>query len=284
MTVSTRPEQQIEPSGQPKARSRIARALLDDSWLAPDCTPPSPAVAALIHDQFRALVLHPSFSCLGAKSAVRGGGYRLGIYEELGSAEATRALARDLAAFAATLNDATGDEQDGHAGRLTTFVASFLRPVPGDEMEFERLLWGQLQSLHDGDQVSEWDPAVSSDPDDPHFSFSIAGRAFFVVGLHAASTRWARRFAWPTLVFNPHDQFDRLRQDGHFGRLQGLIRGRERTLQGSLNSNLSDFGERSEARQYSGRPVDEHWRCPFRARTAPGGDTDGSSTPDEDDA
>jgi FPC/CPF motif-containing protein YcgG len=253
-----------------------ARSSPHDRWLAPGCVPPSPAVASLIHDQFRALVLHPSFSCLGAKSALRSGSYQLGVYDELHSPDATRALGRDLTAFADALGDDMGDGE-GEA-RLTTFIASFLRPVPHDEADFERLLWAQLQALHELDPVREWDPSVSADPEDTHFSFSIAGRAFFVVGLHAASTRWARRFAWPTLVFNPHGQFERLRQDGHFARLQGLIRARERTLQGTLNSNLSDFGEHSEARQYSGRPVGDDWRCPFRARATP----DDRATADED--
>jgi FPC/CPF motif-containing protein YcgG len=253
-------------SGSSEEPIPSGRSSQETGWLAPNCTPPSTAVASLIHDQFRSLVLHPSFSCLGAKSALRSGSYQLGIYDELGSAEATRGLARDLIAFAGGLGDGQEEDEAEPSGGLTTFVASFLRPVPLDEMEFERMLWAQLQALHDGDSASRWDPSVSSDPENAHFSFSIAGRAFFVVGLHAASTRWARRFAWPTLVFNPHGQFERLRQNGHFGRLQRLIRAREETLQGSLNSNLSNFGERSEARQYSGRPVAEDWRCPFRAR------------------
>jgi len=40
-------------------------------------------------------------------------------------------------------------------------------------------------------------------------------------------------------------------------------------VQGSLNPNLADFGERSEARQYSGREVEEHWRCPFHRANSP---------------
>jgi hypothetical protein len=218
----------------------------------------------LVHDQFRALVLHPSFSCLGAKAAIRSDSYRLGVYGELGSPEATSGLARDLRAFA----DAPGERPSS----LTTFVASFVGPPSADEAHFERLLWAQLQALHDRDPSGAWDPSVSSNPEDEHFSFSFAGRAFFVVGLHAASSRWARRFAWPTLVFNPHDQFERLREQGHFPRIQALIRTRDRALQGTLNANLSDFGERSEARQYSGRPVEDDWRCPFRAG-APAGET-----------
>lgn len=235
-------------------------------WLAPGCEPPSAPLAELIHDQFRALVLHPSFSCLGAKAALRGDGYQMGVYDTLGSPQATEGLLRDLTAFVARLGErGEGRPGEGQHVELSTFVASFLGPVAVDEAAFERLLWAQLQALHDRDPGRAWDPSVSANPEDAHFSFSAAGRAFFVVGLHAASTRWARRFAWPTLVFNPHAQFDRLREQGHFARLQELIRTRERALQGSLNANLSEFGERSEARQYSGRPVGEDWRCPFRA-------------------
>ena len=53
-----------------------------------------------IHGAFRAFVLNPQYTCVGAKSAVNKGSYRLGVYDELGSASATEALARDLAAFA----------------------------------------------------------------------------------------------------------------------------------------------------------------------------------------
>jgi hypothetical protein len=47
--------------------------------------------------------------------------------------------------------------------------------------------------------------------------------------------------------------------------MQEVIRSRERNLQGTLNPNLGDFGVRSEARQYSGRPTEPDWRCPFHA-------------------
>ena len=32
---------------------------------------------------------------------------------------------------------------------------------------------------------------------------------------------------------------------------------------------LTDFGERSEAPQYSGRKVDASWRCPFAPHVSP---------------
>ena len=109
--------------------------------------------------------------------------------------------------------------------------------------------------------------------------FSFAGTAFFVVGLHAASSRTTRRFAWPTLVFNPHQQFDQLREVGLYSRFQRVIRDAELDLQGEINPMLSDFGERSEAPQYSGRQVGPEWRRPFHATPAPSTRTPGNNEP-----
>jgi FPC/CPF motif-containing protein YcgG len=222
---------------------------------------PATPLQQFVYESFRALVLNPAFSCVGAKSAIRRGSYNLGLYEEMGSPGSTAGLARDLFDFV--------EEQDDLYGEFSTFVACFKGPVSSDEKGFEVLLWEQLQRLHEEDRCyHRWDPSVSPDPEDPEFAFSFAGRAFFVVGLHAASSRFARRFAWPTLVFNAHRQFDKLRENGQYDRVQEVIRKRERDLQGTLNPNLADFGARSEARQYSGRPVQEEWRCPFHGPQA----------------
>ena len=222
---------------------------------------PAPALAQFVHNQLRALVLDSRFACVGARSAFSQGTYRFGLYPELGSSEAIAGLGKGLGTFVV--------EQPTLGGDFTTFVASFVGPVPEDEEHFERLLWQQLQGLHDID-IHSWDTTVSSDPEDPQFSFSFAGRAFFIVGLHSGSTRWTRRFAWPTIVFNAHYQFERLREKGLFERFQRTIRGRDVGLQGSINSNLTTFGELTEARQYSGRPVGESWKCPFHIRKEDG--------------
>jgi FPC/CPF motif-containing protein YcgG len=211
-----------------------------------------------VHDSFRALVSNSRFSCVGAKAALGTGSYRAGLYERLGSAEAAAGLARDLFFFV--------EDQGELGGPFSTFVASFVEPTAVDEAAFERLLWEQLQRLHEEDRRHHgWNPFVSNDPEDPRFAFSFAGTAFFVVGLHPASSRFARRFAWPTLVFNAHHQFDKLRAEGRYGRMQEVIRARELALEGDLNPNLGDFGVLSEARQYSGRPAEPDWRCPFHA-------------------
>jgi len=228
---------------------RLARADRDEA-LSP--------LAAFVHDGVRALVLNEQFTCVGAKSAFRHGSYRFGLYNEMASAASVRGLARDLFHFTTELGSLEHP--------FCTYIASFSGPHPADETDFERLLWATLQQLHDLDAAyHRWDPAVSADPEDPQFSFSFARTAFFVVGLHAASSRAARRFAWPTLVFNPHRQFEALREQGHYSRFRDIIRTGERTLQGDINPMLADHGTRSEAAQYSGRRVDAAWKCPFQA-------------------
>ena len=213
-----------------------------------------------IREAFKEFVGDPGFPCLAAKSTARPDDEDLRVYGRLGSVAVSDALAANLTRFA---------REASTADRLSAFVAIFTGRPPASERAFERRLWTQLQLLHERDDpAAGWDPAVSADPRDPRFSFSFAGTAFFVVGLHPRSSRLARRFRYPALVFNPHAQFERLRREGHFERLRDLIRARDLALQGSINPTLSDFGERSEAEQYSGRDTTEGpWRCPFHRRT-----------------
>lgn len=248
------------------ARDHSTSARLVDGVLMP-LSPHSSPVSELqefVHDGFRALVLSPKFPCVAAKGAFHRGDYQMGLYKEMGSPEATAGLARDLWAFV--------QAQSGQVeAAFSTFVASFTGPAALSEEAFEGALWAQLQALHELDKEhSAWAEGVSADAEDANFGFSFAERAFFVIGLHPASTRWARRYAWPTLVFNAHFQFDRLKADGRYSPMQRVIRSRDMALQGSVNANLADFGERSEARQYSGRVTEDGWRCPFHATVGGG--------------
>ena len=208
---------------------------------------------------FRAFVGDARFPCLAGKGVVHADGYTLAVYGALGSARSSRLLALDLASFI--------DDLPAAGTALRTFVAVHAGAAAASEIEFERRLWTALQQLHDIDDPSiGWDPTASADPEAADFAFSFGGCSLFVIGLHPGSSRAARRFRWPTLVFNPHTQFERLRAEGRFDRLRSAVRDREIALQGSLNPNLADFGERSEARQYSGRAVEPDWRCPFHHR------------------
>ncbi len=218
-------------------------------------------VAEFVHDSFRALILNPRFTCVAAKSAFNKDNYRFGSYREnLASPEATAQLARDLYLF-------VNDQQRLRENGFFTFVAAFTGPSGLNEDAFEGLLWSQLQQLHNADAtVSRWDETVSADPDSPHFEWSFGEQAFFVVGLHPASSRFTRRFPFPTLVFNAHFQFEQLREAGKYERMQDVMRARDTDLQGNINPNLADFGDSSDARQYSGREVEGDWRCPFHAK------------------
>jgi len=212
-----------------------------------------------IDEAFRAFVGAPDFPCLAGKGILRSQSYALGVFGALGTEHSASALAVELARFVRQL------PADG-AG-LHAFVAVFPERVMTDEIAFERALWRQLQLLHAHDELgAEWDPTVSADPESAQFSFSFASRALFVVGMHPASSRLSRRFTWPTLVFNPRAQFERLRAEGKFERLRTMVRERDVALQGTVNPSLADFGERSEARQYSGRVTEPEWRCPFHQR------------------
>ncbi|MEO6235588.1 MAG: guanitoxin biosynthesis heme-dependent pre-guanitoxin N-hydroxylase GntA [Vicinamibacterales bacterium] len=214
-----------------------------------------------VEEAFRDFIADPRYPCLAATGVAQRRDYDLHVYGRLGSADSSTSLGSHLGRFTeAAKSRAAGDS-------LTAFVAVFTGRPPAGERAFERRLWMTLQALHDREHPStEWDPAVSADPDDSRFSFSFGGCALFVIGLHPNSSRLARRFRWPALVFNPHQQFERLRHGGHFASLRDRIRARDRALQGTINPNLADFGERSEANQYSGRDTSGAWRCPFHAR------------------
>ncbi len=220
--------------------------------------------AAAVDGAFRGIAGDPAFPCVGAKSAVNLASYRVGVYDTLGSEDATQGLCRDLWQF--------GQEFDQVDGNFATFLATFDGPAALDEQTFEDLFWQQLQRLHDADaQLHAWDAAVSSDPADDHFSFSFGGRAFFLVGLHPSASRIARRFPYPAIAFNVHEQFERLREEGKMDRMKQVIRQKDKQLQGEVNPVLRDFGDGSEARQYSGRAVEDDWTAPFTSHPKPAG-------------
>lgn len=210
-----------------------------------------------VHAQFRALMLSETVPCIAGRSAFRTGAYWHGVYTEMLAPTDNRWMCADLSDFVRI--------QNRLPGRFSTFVASFLAPpVPSEEV-FEDLLWRQLALLHEQDRRNyRWDPDFSADPSHPRFGFSIGGRAFFIVGLHPAASRMARRFPWPTLVFNAETQFDALEASGEIEKFQRIIRARDTRLQDGINPNLNYDGALSRAREYSGRPVPVDWVCPWR--------------------
>ncbi len=209
-------------------------------------------------EKFKAHIAMASFPCVGAKSALAKGLLEIVIAFDMRSAWDDLRIHDRLIGWA----QAYRDDPEG----LRSLAVIFSQPSSLDENEFEQLLWERLQSFAEKDNWlgQPYDPAVSADPDDPHFSLSFGGQAYFVVGLHPAASRPARRFSHPVMVFNLHDQFEQLRAGGRYERMREAILERDRQLAGDINPMLARHGESSEARQYSGRMVGEDWECPFR--------------------
>lgn len=207
---------------------------------------------------FEAFVRDAAFPCVGAKSALSRGTLKTVACWSLVSGWDDLRIHRALLAWA---RDYRRDP-----GLFRSIAFLFAGPEDLSEKQFESALWERVQSLTDKDAWLDqpYDERVSGDPDDPHFSLSFGGEAFFVVGLHPNASRPARRFERPALVFNLHDQFETLRAEGRYERIRETIIGRDLELAGSVNPMLARHGVTSEAAQYSGRAVGPDWQCPFR--------------------
>ncbi|TPG12808.1 guanitoxin biosynthesis heme-dependent pre-guanitoxin N-hydroxylase GntA [Sphingomonas oligophenolica] len=208
---------------------------------------------ALLH----AHVAEAAFPCVGAKAALARGTLDVMAADRIDSAWDDLRIHDSLLTFTAAYR--------AEPTLFRSFAVVFDGPDDLDEAGFEGCLWQRIQSLSDKDvwRGQPYDDRVSHDPDSPHFSLSFGGEGFFVVGLHPQASRPARRFAKPTLVFNLHDQFERLRADGRYEPMRETILARDERYAGSRNPMLARHGTVSEARQYSGRVVDTEWRCPF---------------------
>jgi FPC/CPF motif-containing protein YcgG len=216
-------------------------------------------------DQYLSRAFHDfvgdhEFPCVGAKAALAHNRVHTVIAADI------RSSWDDLRVIENLLDFAKSYIEDRVPFR--SFVVIFREPGNLSEAEFERYLWDRVQSLSDKNSLfgAGADSRVSADPENPHFGLSFGGEAFFVVGLHPNASRLARRFERPALVFNLHDQFEQLRQQGRYERMRETILERDVALSGSLNPMLERHGEGSEARQYSGREVEENWCCPYEQR------------------
>ncbi|MEJ5978167.1 guanitoxin biosynthesis heme-dependent pre-guanitoxin N-hydroxylase GntA [Novosphingobium sp. PS1R-30] len=211
-----------------------------------------------LKDAFEHFVRDPAFPCVGAKSALSRGTLKTVACWSMTSGWDDVRIHRELLAWA--------QDYRKNPGLFRSIAFVFAGPDNLSEREFEKVLWERVQSLADKDAwlSQPYDERVSGDPEDTHFSLSFGGEAFFVVGLHPNASRPARRFERPVLVFNLHDQFEQLRSEGRYEKIRETIIGRDVDLAGTVNPMLARHGETSEAAQYSGRMVEDGWRCPFR--------------------
>lgn len=207
-----------------------------------------------MESEFEDFILVQNHPCVMAQSVFTQKQVDFHVYDDIGSRASATQILDDIKSYLRKYDFSSND--------FFTFVAAFRNPGTFSEKEFEKLLWQQLQFIHEADDAP-WDPDVSHDQEDSNFSFSIDGKAFYIVGMHPGSSRMARQSPFPVMVFNLHWQFEKLREMGAYENVRDKIRERDLELQGSNNPMLEDFGEKSEARQYSGRKVEESWKCPF---------------------
>jgi uncharacterized protein len=217
-------------------------------------TPGVEKASASSKAEFEDFIIGKDHPCLMAQTVFSMDKVDFHEYDNFGSRETAKAILADLKQYIAAYDFESND--------FLTFLAAFKGKQDYSEEEFEETLWEQLQHLHEVDDA-DWDEAVSPDPESKNFSFSLGGKAFYIVGLHPNSSRKARQAPYPAIAFNLHWQFEKLREMNTYHTVRDKIRERDIELQGDMNPMLEDFGERSEARQYSGRKVGEEWKCPF---------------------
>ncbi|MCL9999760.1 MAG: YqcI/YcgG family protein [Erythrobacter sp.] len=210
-----------------------------------------------LEESLRALIARTDFPCVGAKAALAQSGLRIETAGDITSPADDRRIQRALARWSRV--PAT-DEAD-----FRSLTVIFHGPRDLDEKGFERALWDRLSGISEADAERGFatDPGFSSNPGDPDFALSFGGRAYFAVGLHPKASRRARRLPFPAIVFNLHNQFAKLRAEDRYERMREVILARDEAFDGEPNPMLARHGEVSEARQYSGREVEEDWSCPF---------------------
>jgi FPC/CPF motif-containing protein YcgG len=214
---------------------------------------------AMMHSR----VAEATFPCVGAKAALAKGTLHVLACNRIDSGWDDLRIHDGLLRFAEAYKE--------EPALFRSFAVVFEGPEDLSEAEFEAQLWKRAQSISDKDvwRGQSYDDNVSHDPESPHFSLSFGGEAFFIVGLHPNASRPARRFPRPTMVFNLHDQFETLRAQNKYENMREKIMVRDEAIAGTRNPMLSRHGETSEARQYSGRVVDEDWKCPFHYAGTP---------------
>lgn len=208
----------------------------------------------IIRKNFRKFVIKNDHPCIMAQTVFKQDLYEIHDYLNMNDEDSQKQVIRDIRKYI--------DSYDFENNQFQTFIAVFSQDKFPDELSFERAMWTFLFNLKDNDPES-WDEEVSNDVSSEKFSYSLCGKAFYIVGMHPQSSRNSRSAPYPALVFNLHNQFEKLREMGAYEQVRNRIRKRDKSLQGTINPMVRDFGKRSEAAQYSGRKVSKKWECPY---------------------
>ena len=210
-----------------------------------------------IIEQYLNHISSQEFPCIGAKASVTKGQTDVLVAENICCPNDDVEILHFLYNF---IDNLRNDES-----LFQSVSILFKGPEHLSEEDFEKSLWTRLQALSDLDAKKyEYANGVSQNPKSADFCYSIKEEAFFILALHADSSRESRKFEYPVIVFNSHQQFEKLKESGTYNKMQSIIRKRDVDYTGSINPMLSNFGERSSAFQISGKKHESNWECPFK--------------------
>ena len=215
--------------------------------------------SAHLHEEVRSFIFQKNYPCVAAIRSVVRNELIIATYGQFGGGAHWKKLRADLLRYL--------ELQSATQSRYLTFWAIFTTSghIPDNEADFEGHFWHELSLLSsEEERPIDWDKNDSSDPNDPSFCLSLNGTKLFVVGLHPKSSRLARRFSHPAMVFNTLSQFEQFETDGTYSGMVNTIRHRDLHFQGSINPMVLTHGDVWESIQYSGRDNPLSWKCPFQ--------------------
>lgn len=201
-------------------------------------------------------VMQKNYPCTAAIQSVARNESIYGQFENFGSGQSGRQLRAELQKFI--------QQQQANNSTYLSYWAIYEGQNLFSEDDFEIALWQELSHLtSEQTKNQDWKDLAKANPTEKSFSFCIDGHEFFVVGLHPQSSRLARRFPKPAIVFNVFKQFENLEKSGQYESIKKLIRERDVRLQGSVNPMVENYGDQWEAIQFSGKKNESQWKCPF---------------------
>lgn len=208
-------------------------------------------------EEYKEYINNKEFVCVAAKAALA----RQQIHGMVAGHMACPKDDYDILQFLYSFIDTYRNSNELYHSAVVIFDTSGITT----EEHFDALLWQRLQALSALDaRHYPFDARVNAEPTSPNFSFSLKQEAFFIIGLHPNSSRAGRQFRYPALVFNPHEQFEQLKEMHKYNSLKKVVRKRDLSVSGSVNPMLEDFGAASEVYQYSGRQYNKQWKCPLK--------------------
>ncbi len=206
--------------------------------------------------EIKNLLSQKNYPCTPALRSFNRGEYQVGLYKKFGTGYNWKELRQDLLFF-------TKKQKESNSPYLTFWAV--YENLKMDEVEFEANLWNELSHLTSEELKGiDWPTGASANPNDRNFSFCIGGESFFVVGLHPSTSRPARRFKWPVLVFNLFSQFELLKIHGVFNSTVENNRKLDNKFSGTVNPMAEKYAEKWESIQFSGKNNPSNWKCPFQ--------------------